>query len=349
MKILVEIHHGLGDVVQMIPLFQKLREAYPGAGISAIVASEEHAQILKLTNLVNEFYYLKVREMNLYQQLKFIVKLRKERFDIGIVVPMTTEKLGRILMKSIGCKKIVAPIKNEAYRQNTSVMQGLSLLMQLGIEAEKMDPKIQLSESVDSLAESFLREAYGSAKNKIIGICIGTGLVVRGRGKRRESVNAKGIDLGITIDVSNRLRENGYNIMLLGGKAEQDLLNQYNYGSLTGIVSFAGQTSILQTIALMNRCELVIGGDTGLIHLADAIGIRTLVYYGATGPTMFGPSSEITTAVTANLDCQYCYGTDILFTCSDRKCLKYITAERIYDNARRILDGSYNGNYSHEN
>lgn len=341
MRILVEIHHGLGDIVQMLPLFRRLREVFSDAEISAIVASEEHAQILKLTNLVNKFYYLNVREMSLSQQLRFIMQLRNEQFDIGIVAPMTTPKLGRMLMKIIGCKKIVMPIKDESYRQSTSVMQGLSLLTQLGIEIEEMIPQIHLSQSVVQLGSRLLTSTFGNDQKKYLGICIGTGLVSRGRGKRRENVNAKSIALNITIDVADRLKENGYNIILLGGNAEKALLQQAHYKPEPGIASFAGETSILQTIALMSHCDLVIGGDTGLIHLADAIGIRTLVYYGASGPSV-GPFSEKTTAITAGLDCQYCYGTDALFTCNDRKCLEYITAERIYSNAQKILDSMCN-------
>jgi ADP-heptose:LPS heptosyltransferase len=337
MRILVEIHHGLGDIVQMLPLFKRLREVYFDAEISAIVASEEHAQILKLTNLVNDFYYLNVREMNLHQQFRFLMQLRKEQFDIGIVVPMTTPKLGRILMKSIGCKKIVMPIKDESYRKSTSVMQGLSLLMQLGIETGPMVPKIQLPESVRQLGKRLLLNSFENQQKKNLGICIGAGLVSRGRGKKCETVNAKSIALNITIDVAERLKESGYNIILLGGGAEKALLKQSHYNPASGIISFAGETSIQQAIALMSQCELVIGGDTGLIHLADAIGVRTLVYYGASGPSV-GPFSEKTTAITAGLDCQYCYGTDTLFMCNDRKCLEFITAERIYNDAQRILD-----------
>ena len=51
----------------------------------------------------------------------------------------------------------------------------------------------------------------------------------------------------------------------------------------------AGQTSVRQTAALLGRCDLFIGNDSGPLHLATAAGIPAIGIYGLSNWRAFGP------------------------------------------------------------
>ena len=49
------------------------------------------------------------------------------------------------------------------------------------------------------------------------------------------------------------------------------------------------ECSILQLIALTRRAALCVGGDTGPLHLASALGIPLVAIFGPTDPARNGP------------------------------------------------------------
>ncbi|HKD44510.1 MAG TPA: glycosyltransferase family 9 protein [Candidatus Angelobacter sp.] len=56
--------------------------------------------------------------------------------------------------------------------------------------------------------------------------------------------------------------------------------------------AFAVNCSIGQLIALTRRARILIGGDTGPMHLAAALGVPTVALYGPTDPARTGPFSD---------------------------------------------------------
>ena len=60
-----------------------------------------------------------------------------------------------------------------------------------------------------------------------------------------------------------------------------------------GIVSYAGRTSLVQLQSLLAGAELFIGPDSGPIHLANAMGTKTLGLYAAVPATYTGPYGQV--------------------------------------------------------
>jgi lipopolysaccharide heptosyltransferase I len=70
-------------------------------------------------------------------------------------------------------------------------------------------------------------------------------------------------------------------------------------GSIAGIIKNAGTkrafyfpSSVVQFIALARRARLFLGGDTGPMHLAAAVGTPLVAIHGPTDPARNGPFSE---------------------------------------------------------
>ena len=103
----------------------------------------------------------------------------------------------------------------------------------------------------------------------------------------------------------------------LGGSAR--LLERY---SLKGIT------------AVIKKVDLVIAGDTGLTHLAAAVGTPTVSYYRASDGSVSGPRGEGHVIIQAPMSCSRCQRT----ACDrDAECRASITAEALLKGVQRIF------------
>lgn len=133
-------------------------------------------------------------------------------------------------------------------------------------------------------------------------------------------------------------------IVLLGSKTEGDT-NQYIYESVlkerpgARIRNLTGQTSLLDLIAVFQMISVVVGADTGPLHLAAATGSPKVVgVYGSTpskrnGPYLpQGPSEHI---VALNLSCQPCFEKNCPL--STTACLKDLEPSLVVQEIERAL------------
>ena len=113
-------------------------------------------------------------------------------------------------------------------------------------------------------------------------------------------------------ELASRLVED-YKCKLLwfGSKAEEPLIRQIqNRMRGTAVergLCLAGEQSLEESIALMGRCDLFIGNDSGLTHLASGRGCRVVVIFGSTTPALgFAPWGPHTVVEVAGLTCRPC-------------------------------------------
>ncbi len=89
-----------------------------------------------------------------------------------------------------------------------------------------------------------------------------------------------------------------------------------------------------ELMALLKMADLVIGGDTGPIHIAAALGTSTISYYRATDHRRNGPRGEKHTCFQSTMDCSPC----LLRTCpQDEQCRYSIPAEKILEAVQALL------------
>jgi heptosyltransferase-1 len=85
--------------------------------------------------------------------------------------------------------------------------------------------------------------------------------------------------------------------------------------------------------ALLRRARLVLGGDTGPIHLAHALGVPVVCLLGPTDPERNGPYRAPAGALAVRLPCSFCYKR---FD-DARPCLLAIPAEAVAARALELL------------
>jgi heptosyltransferase-2 len=85
--------------------------------------------------------------------------------------------------------------------------------------------------------------------------------------------------------------QQGMPCLLISGPADQQRLAELLQNPTLRTWPCATQLPLLHVAALLSRCQVVLGHDSGMTHLAAAVGTTTLALFGPTEPLMWGPRS----------------------------------------------------------
>lgn len=95
-----------------------------------------------------------------------------------------------------------------------------------------------------------------------------------------------------------------------------------------------GRTSLRQLVALLGRCALAFGPDSGALHLAAAVGVPVVSLWGATSARRSAPFGSERLAIQGVAPCTPCF----LRECPiGRVCMETITADVVLGKAREVL------------
>jgi heptosyltransferase-2 len=103
----------------------------------------------------------------------------------------------------------------------------------------------------------------------------------------------------------------GGQVWLFGGPGDQRVCGEVR-GKLSTerrllVADLAGKTSLLDAIDLISMCDQMVSNDSGLMHIAAALQVPTVVVYGSSSPAFTPPLSSNAEIVTLSLPCSPCF------------------------------------------
>ncbi|MGH7537247.1 MAG: glycosyltransferase family 9 protein [Gemmatimonadales bacterium] len=105
------------------------------------------------------------------------------------------------------------------------------------------------------------------------------------------------------IALAERLRARGYALAVVGGPEDRAMAQDL----ATLAASTAGEFALQETGALLERARVAISGDTGVMHMATAVGTPVVALFGPTvGQFGFFPYSTKATVLQRDLTCRPC-------------------------------------------
>jgi len=124
-------------------------------------------------------------------------------------------------------------------------------------------------------------------------------------------------------------------VWITPGPGENELAERVRQAA-DGAARVLSPPSLPGLVYLQRRASLVLGGDTGPIHLAHALGTPTLCVMGPTDPDRHGPYRSPDRAIWHSLPCSFCHKK---FD-GPKACLHEIDPETVGERALGILTGS---------
>ncbi len=273
-SILVCGTNWIGDAVMMMPALQLLREAQPSSRITLLVKPKLES-LWRLHGAVDEVLTL---EMGVVGTLRTAGRLRRQRFDQVHICPHSIRSalipaLAGIpirvglpgMLRSFLTTHTVEPSTAGGHQ----ALEYLELfgLMEVGTLP---DPRINVDEIV-------LPASLGVQR------CISL-IPGAARGSSKQWPVERFAEVGRTLAA-----ETGSRVIVHGGPGEEEVCAAVAEQVGGDVVSLAGQTKLPQFAACLARSRVVIGNDSGGMHLATAVGVPVVGVFGLTDPTCTGP------------------------------------------------------------
>ena len=106
-------------------------------------------------------------------------------------------------------------------------------------------------------------------------------------------------------EVAGELFRSGVAVWVLGGEKDSEAGGAIAEG--TGAVNLCGKTSLAEVVDLLSASRVAVTNDSGLMHVAAAVGSHVVALYGSTTPQFTPPLTDAATVVYLDLDCSPCF------------------------------------------
>lgn len=137
---------------------------------------------------------------------------------------------------------------------------------------------------------------------------------------------------------------NLHGVAILGSRSERALCEELQAMISPPSVVLAGEMRLAQTAMVLKKSSLFIGNDGGLVHLARALDVPLIAFYGPVPPEVYGPyppSPDAIAVFKRGLECRPCYYKFRYHKeCSTLACLKDLTPDEVI---KMIGDRTFKG------
>lgn len=339
MKVLVVKLSALGDILHALPAVSAIRAAFPGAELGW-VADRRYAGVLGLFPGIDHLHLIDPKGWGriaregrplraLGEAAREIRAIRRVGYDIALdaqgllksaAVTAFSRARRRAGFAAANCRE---PFAARFYRERVSVDPSLPVDRQIFALAEgALGPLPQVAAGIEvpraALTEGaeFLAQA-GTPRPAVLALGAGWPTKVLPLGTWREVV--RGLISGV-----------GGVALLSGNAGEQsraaELVDEFPRAAVFH------RLPIPLLAGVLARARVVVGGDTGIIHLAALLGVPTVSYYGPSLGARSGPRGPLHRQVQAEVDCSPCFAR----SCEDLRCMPLIPAGALVAAAREV-------------
>lgn len=131
--------------------------------------------------------------------------------------------------------------------------------------------------------------------------------------------------------------ENGWQIWAMGSTKDRAITMQINQHLSGQMIDLTGNTSLAEAIDLLSLADKVVTNDSGLMHIAAALGRSLVALYGSTDPSFTPPLSDKAKVMHTTVPCRPCFKRECPL--GHHACMTQLTVETIIDAVDQMGDG----------
>lgn len=303
-KILVIQTAFIGDAILTLPMIQKLKERHPQSEID-VMAIPVTSEIFSASPFINKVIEIdkKGKHKSFFALSKFINEIKKNRYDL-VYSPHRSFRSSFIVM--------MLDVK-ESYGFNNSslkhVYKNLIDYKSSRHEVQRNLDLINFSYSADNWQINPVLNISGSIKNKIDIFFNSKNIKKQIAVVAPGSVwNTKKYPSGHIEEIIRFFLDNNFSVILTGSEKEKILCEEIAAKFNDEIINTAGMFSIMETIELLKKTEILISNDSAPTHFGMCADIPVLTIYCSTVPEFgFYPFNKKSTYVSLDgLSCKPC-------------------------------------------
>lgn len=315
----------VGDLLFSLPALYNLRHAFPEAHITCVIRPE-YAGLLSLSGLADKVIH---RQRRFWGGAAVVAQLLSQRPELAIL--FSTSPASALLALCSGAIRRVGfdhqlqsrlLTDRVTYRCPPSIQNNLRLVGMLGCSIKKEDyvGLLHPGLSEHSCADNILRSIGIDQSMRFAVIAPGTS---SGREIKRWS------DIGFADVADGLMSRFAIRSVIVGNRRGESIRNFSNY-----VYDLTGLTPLPALAALLQRASVFIGVDSGIMHLAAAVGVPVVALFGPTDPSVTGPKGQNVRVLCLDVPCRPCFGTECKI---GRPCIESITPHMVLDAISSVL------------
>lgn len=281
---------GIGNTIFFTPVVRNVRKIFPNATIYFLGTPATIAVVSGCPYVDELIMYEKEKMATLRRQLQFIKQLRKRQIDVTICAFSERSSIKFSLLSLLSGAKIRAGVNEKGkgvffthqtrpVHDRHEVEQNLDILRTLTDRPLSSDIFFWVTGEDKQFAGKWIASAGIDTSCLIIGLHPGS---AAGNPHKRWPVENYS---RLTQWLFEKYRAN---IIIFGGAEERKLADQVADSVSTAKIA-AGEMTLKQTAAVLDRVDLFIGHDSGVMHMAAAREIPVIAMFGPTSPQMYAP------------------------------------------------------------
>lgn len=324
-RILVVGPSWVGDMVMSQVLYKILRRRWPNCEIDVLAPPAALPVVARMAEVNRGIRFdLAHGEMGLGKRFAFGEALKKNEYTRAIVLPNSLKSALVPFAAEIPIRTgfrgeyryfLINDMRLMSKRRLPRMIDRFAVLGTKNGQIPDEMPSPLLMIDQDNL-QRVMAENRLSKELPILGICPGA-----------EFGDAKKWPERHYAALARRAIGQGYQVWIFGGASDEATANTIQAQAGDGCFSLAGKTTLLDAIDLLSLCRQVVSNDSGLMHIAAAVGVHTSVIYGSTSPEFTPPLTETLDIVSLNLSCSPCFKR--VCPLGHKDCLNQLDAERI--------------------
>jgi heptosyltransferase-2 len=138
--------------------------------------------------------------------------------------------------------------------------------------------------------------------------------------------------------LADMLCSKGYQVVVLG--SDKDTVISQTIIELLAdksqIFDLCGKTNLTDAIDVLGAATYVVTNDSGLMHIACAVGVNVVAVYGSSSPGFTPPLSKHAQLIQLDLDCSPCFQRTCRF--GHYNCLRFITPYMVLERINTIVE-----------
>ncbi len=324
-KILVVQTALIGDVILLTPLIDALKKLYPEAEIDVLV-NRNYASVLHNNPSIHSILTISKKKPEKLASLASVFsQIRARKYGLAISAHRSFTTAHMLLLAEIRYRiGFGAGLSGRFYNIRVPWQKGM----------RRVDKNLSLLHPLTDRKFPIQAKLYPSSEDTRFAINL-----VEENNQQRFIALAPG-SMSFTkrwptdyySNLAKRLGDSGFKLIFLGSKSEREDCEEIIEEAGIEAINLAGNTSILRAASVISVCDLLVCNDSGLMHVANAMGTPVVTFFGPTvaslGYTPYGKNDKI---FEIDLDCRPC-GKHGGKSCplGHHKCMREIEPETVF-------------------
>jgi ADP-heptose:LPS heptosyltransferase len=342
-RILIIKFWGIGNLVQASSTMRRIRTLFPHARI-VFLTLEQNKGVYENSGLYDEAIYLRLTTLRDFNRelFRMFFLLRSYSFDIIFNMEPLVH-FGELISFYVGVRTVGYSVPGRKslftmpveFREDEHIARTFYRVLEpIGVTGEPtlddlLAEPLPLTNDDREAAQELLRREGISPHDFVVGVNVNASEVAKQRRWPLEN---------FATVVDQIIQNLEAKVVLFGAPDEVPYVQHAMAMMRENPINLAGRTTLHQAITTISQLDLFITNDSGPLHLAYALRVPTISFWGPESPRRYGPLGPQHYTIHKEMDCSPCIYFKNLKRINCKRqafCLRQITVEEVYDRVLR--------------